>query len=69
MMKKATFREDLYYRISSFHIHAPSLRDMPEDIPLIARHLISNLNQEIGEAPDRYLRQCHGNAEDVQMAG
>jgi len=51
MMKKATFREDLYYRISSFHIHAPSLRDIPEDVPLITRHLMSNLNQEIGAAP------------------
>ncbi len=51
MMKQGTFREDLYYRISSFHIHAPSLRSIPEDIPAIARHLMSILNQEVGSSP------------------
>jgi len=51
MMKKETFREDLYYRISSFHIHAPSLRNIREDIPVIARHLMSILNQEVGSYP------------------
>jgi transcriptional regulator with PAS, ATPase and Fis domain len=51
MMEKRTFREDLYYRISSFHIHAPSLRSIREDIPVITRHLMSILNQEIGSSP------------------
>jgi transcriptional regulator with PAS, ATPase and Fis domain len=51
MMGKGTFREDLYYRISSFHIHAPSLRSIQEDIPVITRHLMSILNQEIGSSP------------------
>jgi transcriptional regulator with PAS, ATPase and Fis domain len=51
MMEKGTFREDLYYRISSFHIDAPSLRAIPEDIPAIARHLMSILNQEVGSYP------------------
>ena len=51
MMEKGSFREDLYYRINSFHIHAPSLRSIPEDIPIIARYLISILNQEIGSYP------------------
>ena len=48
MMEKRTFREDLYYRICSFQIHAPSLRSIPEDIPIIAHHLMSILNREIG---------------------
>jgi transcriptional regulator with PAS, ATPase and Fis domain len=51
MMEKGSFREDLYYRISSFHIDAPSLRSIPEDIPAIARHLMSILNQEVGSYP------------------
>jgi len=50
-MGKGTFREDLYYRISSFHIDAPSLRSIPEDIPAVARHLMSILNQEVGSYP------------------
>ena len=51
MMEKGTFREDLYYRISSFRIHAPSLRSIRDDIPIITRYLMSILNQEIGAHP------------------
>jgi DNA-binding NtrC family response regulator len=36
MMMQGTFRDDLYYRISTFRINAPALREHPEDIPLIA---------------------------------
>jgi transcriptional regulator with PAS, ATPase and Fis domain len=51
MMEKGSFREDLYYRISSFRIHAPSLRSIKEDIPVIAHHLMSILNQDMGAPP------------------
>lgn len=36
------FREDLFYRISTFHINIPSLRERPEDIKQIARHYASS---------------------------
>ncbi|HKO61468.1 MAG TPA: sigma-54 dependent transcriptional regulator [Pyrinomonadaceae bacterium] len=40
MVKEATFREDLFYRISVIPIELPSLRERTEDIPDLARHFV-----------------------------
>jgi DNA-binding NtrC family response regulator len=37
------FRADLLYRINSFQINLPPLRERPEDIEPIARHLLTRL--------------------------
>ena len=41
-------RTDLLYRLNVFHIHLPPLRERKEDIPEIARSIISLLNQKHG---------------------
>ena len=35
-----TFREDLYYRLSSFVMNMPALRDRREEIPMMLRHFM-----------------------------
>jgi Nif-specific regulatory protein len=45
------FREDLYYRIKVIHIHMPPLREVPEEIPLLARHFLKEYCRETGCPP------------------
>ena len=39
MVAGGEFREDLWYRVNTFEIELPPLRDRMEDIPVLARHL------------------------------
>ena len=39
-VEKGTFRADLYYRINTIILHAPPLRNIPDDIPRIAQDII-----------------------------
>lgn len=43
MSQIGAFRDDLMFRLRSFHIHLPPLRERTEDIPPLAQHIISQL--------------------------
>jgi len=45
MIEQGLFREDLYYRINTIHIHIPPLRERREDIIPLAEHFLKRFSK------------------------
>ena len=46
MIEEGAFRQDLYYRLNVFPIAMPSLRERPQDVPLLLNELITLMEEE-----------------------
>lgn len=52
MISEDLFREDLYFRLNTFEIHLPSLRERREDIPYLAAHMLKRYYRSSGPLPE-----------------
>ncbi len=53
-MKEGCFREDLYYRLFSIHLHLPPLRERPEDILALSQYFLQDIGEQFDKRPDGF---------------
>jgi len=58
------FRQDLFYRVNVIHIELPSLRERPDDIPILAEHFLRKAALEFARDVDGFTT----NAMNVMLA-
>jgi DNA-binding NtrC family response regulator len=51
MIVSEQFREDLFFRLNTFEIHLPPLRERKADIPALAQHMLSRFAGRRGGHP------------------
>ena len=59
LVRQKTFRDDLYFRISTISLSVPPLRERIEDIPMLAVQLLQRVNADLGlhtEISDEAMR-------------
>ncbi len=75
MIQEGSFREDLYYRLTTFPITVPSLRDRENDIIVIADYLLKKYSKEFNkdektftDSGTKALKEYHwpGNVRELQ---
>jgi two-component system response regulator HydG len=54
LVKKAEFREDLYYRLNVITIDIPPLRERDEDILLLIKHFSGKFAKDLGKSLPRF---------------
>jgi len=56
-IEAGNFRRDLFYRLNAHQINLPSLRERPDDLPLLLDHLLAKQAHQLGKQVPDYPRE------------
>src|SRR5262249_39919259 len=62
-------REDLYYCLSAFTLHIPSLRQRKDEIPTLLDYFMHRMAREYGLAPLTFSTELLGNCQHYSWRG
>jgi two-component system response regulator HupR/HoxA len=68
-VRAGRFREDLFYRLSTFRINIPPLSERMEDIPLLAKSLLDISMQELGKKVSGFTDETLACMQDYHWPG
>jgi two-component system response regulator PilR (NtrC family) len=68
-VENGKFRQDLYYRLNVIELKMPPLREMQEDIPLIAMEILSRLARQSGVDVPELTREAMDAMQEYPFPG
>lgn len=69
LVEKGLFRNDLYYRINTFHIGIPPLRERREDIAPLAEYFLDRFATDLGKGEKRFSPRAMERLENHSWPG
>ncbi len=69
LVKKGTFRQDLYHRIFVFPILLPPLRERLDDIPVLVEHFARQIAEQNGWKPQAFTPEAMAALRDYSWPG
>ncbi|MEX2475645.1 sigma-54-dependent transcriptional regulator [Marinobacter sp.] len=69
LVQDGTFRQDLFYRINVIELAVPSLRERPDDIELLANHILERIAREYECDPATLAPDAIGRLQEHDFPG
>ncbi len=68
-VEQGKFRQDLYYRLNVIELKMPALREMRDDVPLIAGNILARLARQAGVAVPEFVPEAREALQQYDFPG